>query len=112
MRLHLYNNLLPRCVSRLPAPLLGYVPTMVTFESTMLVPHCCNGRTGRTGRQTIRCSVSRHHKRVFAALFILLSAPIPPQRVSDRPAPKHCDGRQYDRMLAVTEHIGVEASTG
>lgn len=54
--LHLYNNLLPQCVVCLPAPLLSYVPIMVTYESTVLVPHGCNGRAEGTFYTSLKLS--------------------------------------------------------
>lgn len=35
-----------------------------------------------------------------------------PQRMCNCPMPKCCDSRQHSRRLAVTKHVGIEASTG
>lgn len=35
-----------------------------------------------------------------------------PKRVCNSPVPKRCDSRQDNRTLAVTEHVGIEASAG
>jgi len=44
--LHLNINLLLQCAVFLTAPLLSDLPMLVTYESTILVPHCCNDRAG------------------------------------------------------------------
>lgn len=59
---HMYSNLLPRCTVCLPAPLLSYVPTMVTNESTILVPHCCNGGATRRDKEGLHCKTVTHKR--------------------------------------------------